>query len=648
MLLELIKLCLILGLLVFNGMLFYRVITLKLLNADLSEEQLFYHGLFLSMIINGIIGQYLALFRLFNLFAFLIVFASGIVLFRTEALAILKYTLAIPSRFIELIKHGRLLQVLALCLFIILALLVVLQVQVPSLNVDVWVHQIPIAESIVNNGGFVYPLVPHLFYGNMPSFINLLFAEGLILINNYNIASLIHFFIYFSFIILLYSFSGRNRTLALILLSWIFLNPLFKDNSVTAMTDTAHACIEAASLVFLITYLNKKSVYYLFFSAVLCGAALASKYLGFITLFLYGLILMSDFKPQKDFLKKFGICLLGILVVSVFWYGKNWTFYNNPIYPYLFGHPGLSDAWMADLKADQGMAFYPQFRGYSRDITSLAGWHDFLKASYNIYFDPRTLPIMLIVVLLSLFFVRSAFNFLTIASGIYFAIWYFFIFHHGRYGITAFLLFNCTFYLSVITIAKKILDSAFVSKLYNYITSMSRMKVQIVDFTLNAVIMLLLFSLLNIKDTIKYFYSEQKKLVMAYIDKKSFEVYMSDIFPHYEIYKFIADNHLRQVLNPFDNGSILYMKYIIPGRKSDDVFLPWYQMIASKKELSEFLFRNKVKYFVRLSLPPIAIERLGKKHTDMTAFLVDTLIPRSEMIYSDELGNQLFKIKEGG
>ena len=655
--LGLLKLSLVVGLLVYNGMVLHRVVACRVLKVDLTERELFYHGFFLSMIINGIIGQYLALFHLFRLSVFIGLFVFNVVCFRKESLFILRYALSIPARFCGFVRKNDVLLCLSWCFFAVVTVLLLLQVQVPSLNVDVWVHQIPIAESIVENHGFVFPVISHPIYGSMPSFANLLFAEGLLVINNYNVANLIHFSIYYSFILLLYSFFAKNRSLSLILLGWILINPLFNNSltalSVTAMTDTAHACMEAASIIFLLKYRQEKSIYYLVFSAILCGAGLSCKYLGLITLLIYGFIFLLDFKLDKEYLRNIVICLAGILIVCGLWYGKNWILYGNPVYPYFFGHPYISDASMASMNADQGRSFYPEFREYSRNIASPVGWYDFAKATYYIFFNGRVeriFPIMVSVMLLSVVFVKSMYNFFPLLSGIYFALWYFFVFHHGRYGITAFLLFNCAFYFSAINVIDRIFDSMFVTKLRGNIARLiSERKTLAARIALNAILILMFFSLvvysLDIQNTVKRFYRVEKKLVSAYFDRKYFTEYMSDIVPPYRLYTYIADNHLRRVLNPFDNGSDLYMKYVIPGRKPDDVFLHWQQMITSKSDADKFLLKNDIKYFVTLSLSEVALERLGKEHVDMSNFLINKLVPRSELIYTDGNGNQLYKIK---
>jgi hypothetical protein len=650
-------LSLVVGLLVFNGMILHRVVARRVLKTDLSERELFYHGFFLSMIINGIIGQYLALFHVFRLSVFAGLFVLNVICFRKESLSILNCVFSIPSRFYSFVRKGDVLFCLSWFFFAVISVLLLLRAQVPSLNGDVWVHQIPIAESIVNNHGFVFPTIGHPIYGSMPSFVNLLFAEGLLVINNYNVASLIHFTIYFSFILLLYSFFAKNRWLSLILLGWILIIPLFDNSltalSLTAMTDTAHACMEAASLIFLLKYRQKKSTYYLFFSAILCGAGLSSKYLGLITLLMYGFIFMLDFKLSKEYWRNAIICVACILIVGGLWYGKNWILYDNPVYPYFFGHPYISDTSMASMNADQGRSFYPEFREYSRNITSPGGWRDFAKATYYIFFNGRVeriFPIMMFVIFLSLVIVKSTFNYVPLLSGIWFAIWYFFVFHHGRYGITAFLLFNCAFYFSAISVVDRMLDSMFVSKLRgNIVRLISERKTWTARIILNTILILVVFSSvvfpLDIQNASRRFYRGEKKLVSAYFDRKYFTEYMSDNVHSYKLYSYIADNHLVRVLNPFDNSSDLYMKYIIPGRKLDDVFLPWQQMITSKSDADNFILKNDIKYFVTLSLSEVALERLGKEHVDKAAFLVNKLIPGSELIYSDGNGNQLYKIK---
>jgi hypothetical protein len=650
LILELIKLLSFVCLLVFNGMVLFRAVANRILNAEsaFSETQLFTHSLFFSFVLNGIVGQYLAMFYLFRLPVFLLIFICNLFFFRKEAAKIVKYALSIPLRFIKLVKNDSL-QFLGWCLFSLSSVFLLLRVQIPSQNIDVWVHHIPIAESIVKHNGFIYPIIPHLFYGNMPSFIEVLFAEGLIFTDNHNIANLVHYSIYFSFLVLLGSFSAKGRTLALVLLSWMLIDPFLRGDAVTAMTDPARACFATMSIVFLLMSFedNEKvnKMYYLAFSALLCGAALASKYLGLLSLFLCGLTFLVEFQRDKAFFKKVGIYLIGILVVAGFWYGKNLSIYKNPIYPYMFGHQGLSDKWMADLKEDQGKAFSPEYRQYSRDLLSISGWRDFGKATYRIFFNPSTFPVMLVVLFCAMVFVKNKINLLVPASVIYFILWYFFVFHQSRYGITAYFLFLTAFYFCTIVLIDKIGELAWNRKLHN-LTKLNPIIKKAYQPIFIAILILSSVTLLKMKTSFKYFFKDHIELAKAYVEKESFEKYMSKFIPYYGVYSFIAKNNLTNVLNPLDNGAVFTMKYLIPGKKPEDVFLPWNSMCSTADELDNFVAKNNIRYFVHLNrLTPVAVERLGKEHTEMTFKVFSILIPKSELLYLDSDGNKLYKIR---
>ena len=145
--------------------------------AEIKEREVLLHGLLVSIILNGVLGTYLAVLKIFNLYAFAAVFIGLIFLLRKD-LHITLQTIAESAHelFINL-RRFNLLTIGATCLFA--ALLVVLAVlcRVPTQNPDAWVFHLPIAFSIIENAGFVYPVIDHLHYASQPSFMSVLFAQ---------------------------------------------------------------------------------------------------------------------------------------------------------------------------------------------------------------------------------------------------------------------------------------------------------------------------------------------------------------------------------------------------------------------------------------------------------------------------------------
>lgn len=640
--LELLKMVLFLSLFAFNGLVLFRAAAKRIFRAEglLDEEKLFTHGFFLSFIINGIIGQYLAIFHIFHYLTLIFVFALSVIVFRREAFEVIRFISALPSGFIGLISQGKILEFLSWALFLLLSFLFLLRVQVPSLNADVWVHHIPIAESFLANNGFVYPVIPHPFYGNMPSFVELLFAEGLAFVSNYSIANLIHFAIFWSFLLFLASCSRKGKALALVLLSWILIDNFFSD-SVTAMTDVARSVFDAASIIFLLLYLKERSSYYLIGSALLLGSGLASKYLGLLALFFCGLILVSEFRLTASFLRKAALYSLGILIVCGFWYGKSAVSYGNPIYPYFFGHPGISDQWMADLKEDQGKAFQPEYRSFSRNIRSTEGWKDFPKATYMMFFNPANLPFIAACIAAALVLVRGPLMMLAPISVAYLALWYFFVFHHARYGLAGYLLFVTAFYFSAVSLAERFLDSGMFKR---FRTFFAGRRISPEPFFM-LFIMVAAIYFLDGRRSLSLFYKNNMTLLKSYASRESFEEYVSGVFPYYRIYGTISEKNLKNVLNPLDSGVHL-AKYIISGGVPEDTFLPWNRLCESVDELDSFLKENGVEYYVKLKgLPPVALERLGDGHAELAFKVFEKLGPSSELMYSDESGD-LYRIRK--
>jgi len=108
--------------------------------------------------------------------------------------------------------------------------------------------------------------------------------------------------------------------------------------------------------VMLLTWIkDNKNIPALVAGGLAGGLALGSKYYALYYVFCF-LIVLTPFLIKNIFTKRINVFkLIGILAGSVFagcafWYLRNVFCTGNPFYPFLFAHPGFSDADMAQLR----------------------------------------------------------------------------------------------------------------------------------------------------------------------------------------------------------------------------------------------------------------------------------------------------------
>jgi hypothetical protein len=112
----------------------------------------------------------------------------------------------------------------------------------------------------------------------------------------------------------------------------------------------------------------------------------------------------------------------------------------------------------------------------------------------------------------------------------------------------------------------------------------------------------------------------------------------------YAIYRRIAEQDLRVVWQPFDNGAIENAAAYNGGR--DGHWLLHYRVLpADAASLDAFLRQHDIRYFVyRPNLSATEIDRLGQAHVDRAHAAMRTLLPRSRRLLSDPFGWELYAI----
>jgi hypothetical protein len=605
--------------------------------------------------------------------------------------------ISIPQRYWRLIKNGYFLEAGFWGCFLFFVIINFFRVQIPSTYIDVYCFHLPIVESIVKNAGFIYPgLIKHNFYGSQPGFIDLLFAQGLALNSNYDMVRAMHYTVFVSFLVSLLVFAPKNRWIALLALLFIFNVPSFLSIALTSLNDTARACFAALGVVFLARYFQKRVTYFLVFSGLLVGAALASKYIEIALLSLAVAAWSFCVVTGRDNLKHMALYLSLVFLVAGFWYIKNLVVWGNPIYPFVFGHPGLSDAWMAETLGDLKVAFHPEHRHYSRDIFSLTGWLDCLKATVRIFlpgiqsfrlsffayvtflsilavntivkpkyknlailagliyllgiisiypinpFNPASF--MVIILIVCPFLGDNETTLVSAATIAYLTGYYFFVFHDPRYGITGHLLLYTAFYLALMTVIENIRHTNLYTDGMARLQALGPRRARVGVILLSIYLALFLCRVLavNPAGSLK---SSNREVVAATFTKGGIPKLLSNLYPFYGLYNFVVQNKLRRVLNPLDNAAPLYVRYLIPGDKPHDTFLSYTVMPPSLEALDDFLKENQIEYFVKFDLKSqVAIERLG--HGQMVNRIYEKLLPRSTRVYADKQGYELFKINQ--
>lgn len=291
-------------------------------------------------------------------------------------------------------------------------------------------YHLPEALNVLQNKQVVFPLGGHLFYGNIPVLMEIIFA-GAIALGGYTLAHMLHYLIFLAFLwsvgaILNRLYGLKTGLLAILLL---FLNSALARTALTGFIDTAVISYELGALIYFLYWVNKKELSALSVSALLLGFALSLKYspaftAGYIGL-IFMIILASRLKNLGQWLYQVARYSLIVLLIGGFWYLKNFSHYGNPFYPLYFGHRGYSDQdYVGLINAIQ-------------DFVVPRTFHNFIIIPERLFLSTNNLPIFLAFYMapLTLFIhKRRDFAFALIVFYLtYSAYWFFFATHQVRF-----------------------------------------------------------------------------------------------------------------------------------------------------------------------------------------------------------------------
>ena len=435
------------------------------------------------------------------------------------------------------------------------------------------------------------------------------------------------------------------------------------------MTDIGRICFTALAFVFAYQYFRAGRLYFLFASGLLAGGAIAGKYTEILTPALIGLSLLPALaaRRQGGWLAVV-VFTVATAVTGAYPYLRNLILLHNPIYPFFFGHPGLSDEYMRGLQAEVFHSLDPIFRAYSQNLFSLQGWHDFVSAADQVFFSHWNLTgWVFATAAIGLIGLRSRalaiFGLWTLALWVF---WYTVGNMNLRWGLTAFMLLAVMPLLVVVELIDRGAERLAVqgNSWYLPIWSGAREPLQLttpgwarpMSMIRIAVAVWALYIGVYAVRRVQVFGMAAAfprwlngELAGSVLQPNGLEGFLFRSIEGYEIYRYIGEHDLRVVLQPFDNGAGFYQA-AFNGGKNGDWILPYYRLPKDSAEFDTFIRNNNVRYFVfRKSLPPLNAERLGEgsgnpRHAEIAYELMGYLLPGSRLLLTDHLGWELREI----
>jgi hypothetical protein len=489
----------------------------------------------------------------------------------------------------------------------------------PSGIEDVWSYHLPIVHSFIAHHGIIAQQVPHPFYGNNPLLFELLFAVPMLAVDHFAGAGIVNVAVYFGLMLLILSFAraARGFQFLLLLAALVWASPFFLLSAAQPMIDVPRSCFSAAAFLFVWRYARDFRRFDLVMSALTAGAAVAGKYTELMT----PLIICATLAPlmimRRPTWTHVPPAAIAFAAVSSFWYFKNAILYGNPIYPFLFAHPGLSDAWMADLVGSLQTSVHAEQQTYSRKMMTLQGWHDFgIALLVNFH---SLIPVAALATL-GLALPRRRRWMPWLWTLLLFVVWYAVMFNGRRWAITATLLLFATAFIAGFWIVERVLD------LWSR-RAPSRWTVRLLS---GAAALLLLLGAVTGRLLPRWVDSD---LASSLGGTDAVTRQLATTRPGYALYRFIAGHNVATVLAPSFPAAFQDVSAYNEGRDNVWILPPtnWPDATGT----AAFLRANNTRYFI-LS---------GAAHPPAQAqALLGRLKPGAVLMLHDPSGMELYRI----
>lgn len=519
----------------------------------------------------------------------------------------------------------------------------------PGANVDIWVYHLPLARSIAEHGGFIYPQMDNLLYSSQPIALEMLHGAGMAFLDHFAVASAINLSIYLGMLLLLLSFARRARGFLFFVLCYLFVWHLEFFGAASPMIDTPRCSLSVAAFLFAYRYACGFRRLDLVLSALMAGFAVASKTTEMITPLVICLTLAPLIWRRgswRDLLPAVAI----FTAISCYWYVKNLVLYGNPIFPFLFAHPGLSDAYMREYMVEMSRPFDIADRVFDTNLRTLRGWHDFMVVMRDKFVWLRDAALIAAMGILLPLPRRWLLPFWSV---LLFIIWYAVMFNSIRWASTAVLLTASAAFLATAFVTDWLMD---VWDGYGR-TLLSRLAQPLTPGVVGRAVhmaaslgLALVLAFMGVRIARGHGHSVlpswmDEMLLTALTRSGDPEKYLNATRLDYELYRYIGHHQLGQVFQPYDSGATFYASAYNDGRPNRWI-LPYRNMPARIEEAKVFLARNHVRYFVqRAHLNAVEVERLGPEHVALADRIIADLKPRARLVIADSFGNRLYEIR---
>jgi hypothetical protein len=517
----------------------------------------------------------------------------------------------------------------------------------PAANVDVWAYHLPLVQSFAAHAGFVYPQIDNMFYGNQPMALEMLHGAGMVFYHHFAVASAINLTIYMGALLLALSFAASGRGFLFLLLCYLFVAHGEFYAAATPMIDAPRASLSIAAFLFAYRYARDFRRMDIILAALMAGFAVAAKTTELVTTLLICATLAPLIWRRGSWRDLIPAAAL-FTAVSSYWYIKNLVLYGNPIYPFLFAHPGLSDAYVKDLMLEMTRPFDPSDRIYSTNLLTLQGWHDFavvMRSKFPGLLHPA------LITLLGLALPSRRRWMLPLWTVFLFLFWYARMFNHVRWAGTAVLLLSVNAFLVTSYIVNCLLRAwgeGFLARRLALLHAPAVTR-RLPIAASAALIVGLLFVFIRIGEGRGNSFTPSwmdHNLLVAMTRTGDPEGYLNETREEFQLYRYIGRHDLAQVFQPYDNGGTLYASAYNDGQPNRWL-LQYTTMPDSLAQADAFIAHQHIRYFILKRLNPVSVERLGPAHVALADQIVARLKPQSRLLLRDRFGVELYEILPG-
>jgi hypothetical protein len=633
--------------LAFTGTTLHRALALSLMAHDSttagtpapSGRDLVLLGILPGFAIVGTIGIYLALFQLLRPDVLAVTLAAALVWRRKDARATIEEIWSLARDGVASFKRCDAAAIAASVALLFFVSVYLLNAQVPYDNIDITAFQLPLARSIVEHSGFVYPQIENIFYSYNPLFFNLLFAEPLLFVNWSIAPAILNIAIFLGFIVALTTFFRAHRAVALLLaLSAIAFPSLFSTIVPAPLVDIPRSCYSVLGLLFAYRYMRAGLLCDIVSAGLCSGAAIGGHYLELVPLAVLGVTLLPRLRQGRAVWLHAAAFAATLIIVAGYWYLRNWVIQGNPIWPLLFGHAGISDQDMAEFVRESTVPKSFEDHSVRPNIFSLGDWFSIVHAHWRWIFTALAGAFSGATVAAVVLLGRARVGVLIVWSAVMLVLWYF-LMRHLRWALPSLLLLCSTAIIAAGPHLERLPKGARVA--FKVAPAARSVAAALGIAFIAAVGVRISFHGMVVLPT-----WANTGLARALAFGGSAEDYLESKEPGYRIYRLVATKDLHMVFQPFDEDSITRSAAFNDGR-SGGWFLSPRELPKSASDLDAFLARHRIRYFIDQPVPqPDPPSLLTPEHVAIAHQIIATLRTRAKPLLTDRFGWSLYELVE--